>query len=193
MESKPKILAFAGSLREASYNKKVLKIAAKGAENAGAEVSIIELNDFPLPIYNPDEHERNGDNEFALKLQRLLRASDGFLISSPEYNGSVSGALKNAIDWASRPNDEFPREEIFREKFGAIMTAGPGSFGGLRTLAHLRGILTSVGVNVLAKEIAVPFVNEKLNESDGQMMDEKTKINLEGLGESLVKSLKNRN
>ena len=128
----------------------------------------------------------------AFKFQKLLRASDGFLISSPEYNGSVSGVLKNAIDWASCGNDEFPRTEIFQGKFGAMMTAGPGSFGGLRTLSHLRGILTSVGVNVLATEIAVPFVDIKLGNSDGQDADERTIAILESLGESLVKLLENR-
>ncbi|HYY96785.1 MAG TPA: NAD(P)H-dependent oxidoreductase, partial [Pyrinomonadaceae bacterium] len=154
---RPKILAFAGSLRQHSLNKRVLKTAISGAEKAGAEVTYIDLRDYPMPIYNSDDHERGGFDANALRLQGLLVEHDGLLIASPEYNGSLPAALKNAIDWASRQSDRYERSKIFRGKVAAMMTASPGSLGGVRSLAHLRGVLTSVGVIVLPQEVAVTF------------------------------------
>lgn len=94
----PKILAIAGSYRENSYNKRVLAVAAEGSRTAGAEVTMIDLRDFPLPIYDADMQDGGAFSEDALRLQDLMNEHDGFLIASPEYNGSVPGGLKNAID-----------------------------------------------------------------------------------------------
>ena len=190
MTPKPKILAFAGSLRQHSFNKRVLKTAIKGAEEAGAEVTYIDLCDYPMPIYNPDDQEENGMDENALRFQGLLAEHDGLLIASPEYNGSVSAALKNAIDWASRQNEQYSKSDVFPGKVAAMITASPGSFGGVRSLAHLRGVLTSVGVIVLPAEIAVSFSNKMFNGDDGEMADEGMKKILEELGSSLVEMLK---
>ncbi|HEX8097950.1 MAG TPA: NAD(P)H-dependent oxidoreductase [Pyrinomonadaceae bacterium] len=184
-----KILAFAGSLREHSLNKRVLKTAIRGAESAGAEVTYIDLRDYPMPIYNSDDHERDGFDENALKLQGLLVEHDGLLIASPEYNGSLPAALKNAIDWASRQSDRYERSRIFQGKVAATMTASPGSLGGVRSLAHLRGVLTSVGVIVLPQEVAVTFAEDKFAGEGLEMTDERTKGNLEALGASLVEML----
>jgi NAD(P)H-dependent FMN reductase len=190
MTKKPKILAFAGSLRKHSFTKRVLKTAVKGAEKAGAEVTYIDLHDYPMPIYNLDDHETNGFDENALGFQGLLTQHDGLLIASPEYNGSLPAALKNAIDWASRPSGRYERRDVFPGKFAAMMAVSPGSFGGVRSLAHLRGVLTSVGVNVLASEIAVPFVDDKFAGNDEQMTDERMRGILEDLGASLAEMLK---
>lgn len=186
MKDRPKILAFAGSLREHSYNKRIVKMAMKGAENAGAVVTHIDLRDFPMPIYNPD-NEKNDFDVNALAFQGMVTQNDGFLISSPEYNGSLSAALKNAIDWASRQSNVYDRSKVFRGKFAAIMSASPGSFGGLRSLLHLRGVLTSLGVNVLAAEVAVPLVADKFNRDE--MIDEAMKALLNNLGASLAEIL----
>jgi len=190
MAKKPKILAFAGSLREHSYSKRVVKTAVKGAETAGAEVTYIDLRDFPMPIYNADDHEKNGFDANALKLQKLLSEHDGLLIASPEYNGSLSGALKNAIDWTSRKNDEFKLGEVFKGKVAAIMTESPGAFGGLRCLGHLRGVLSILLVNVLPSEIAVGKVHEMFDGNGAEMTDAKMKGILEDLGASLVDILR---
>jgi chromate reductase, NAD(P)H dehydrogenase (quinone) len=189
MAKKHKILAFAGSLREHSFSKRVVKTAIKGAENAGAEVTYIDLRDFPMPIYNADDHEQLGFDENAAKLQRLLFEHQGLLICSPEYNGSLSGALKNAIDWTSRKSDEFMMGEVYGGKVGAIMTESPGSFGGLRCLGHLRSILSILGVNVLPSEIAVAKVGEMFDGDDETMTNEMMKNLLENLGASLVDTL----
>jgi NAD(P)H-dependent FMN reductase len=189
MAKKLKILAFAGSLREYSYSKRVVKTAAKGAEAAGAEVTFIDLRDFPLTIYNADEHARNGFDANAARLQKLLGEHDGFLICSPEYNGSLTGALKNAIDWTSRKSDEYGMIEVFKGKAAAIMTASPGAFGGIRCLNHLRGVLTILLVNVLPTAIAVGRVNTMFDGDGVEMTDENMKKILENLGASLVATL----
>jgi NAD(P)H-dependent FMN reductase len=190
MARKPKILAFAGSFRENSYNKRVLKVAVEGARKAGAEVTVVDLRDYPMPVYNEDDHKQNGFDENALKFQRLLGEHDGFLIASPEYNGSIPGGLKNVIDWASRKSDEFGMVEVFKGKVAAIMTASPGAFGGIRCLAHLRGVLTIMLVNVLPSEIAVAKVGAMFDGDSGEMTDDAMRGILEKLGESLADMLR---
>ncbi len=190
MSRKLKILAFAGSLRRKSFNKRVLQTAIKGAQNAGAEVTLVDLRDYPMPLFNSDDEAAFGIDENALRFQGLLTEHDGFLITSPEYNGSLSGALKNAIDWASRPSDKYQRSDVFQGKFAAIMTASPGSFGGVRVLSHMRDVLTSIGVYVLPTEIAVSFSGEKFSGDGEEMTDERTKGVLENLGAALVGMLR---
>jgi NAD(P)H-dependent FMN reductase len=184
-----KILAFAGSLREHSYNKRVLNIAVEGARRSGAQVTVIDLRDYPMPIFNADEFSKHFD-ENAARFQDILSEHDGLLIASPEYNGSIPGGMKNAIDWASRPSPKYEKSvEVFKGKTGAIMTASQGSFGGLRSLAHVRGMLSIMFVNVLPVEIAVTFVQDKFDGDSAEMTDEKTRKALEDLGVSLVKML----
>lgn len=185
-----KVLALAGSYRKNSYNRRVLHIAADGAREAGADVTLLDLNDYPMPIYNTDELENNGFDDDALRFQEVLNEHAAFLIASPEYNGSLPGGFKNAIDWASRANDKYKMYEVFKGKSAAIMTASPGQFGGLRCLGDLRGVLTIMGINVLPNEIAVTFVGQKFDGDGTAMTDEKTKKLLENLGASLVASVK---
>ncbi len=185
MAKKPKILAFAGSMRTHSYNKRVVKAAIAGAERGGGKITYIKLEDYPLPIYNADDHDETGFPENALKLQKLFAEHDGFLIASPEYNASVPGGLKNVIDWMSRKSAEYAMGEVFKGKVAAIMTASPGSFGGIRCLGHLRGVLSILLVNVLPTEIAVSAVHAMFEGDSDQMTNEKMKDLLEDLGESL--------
>src|SRR4051812_4612536 len=97
-----RVLAFAGSLRKDSLNKKLVKQSIKGAEAAGAQVTYLDLRDLDLPVYDGDLEERSGLPEGARTLKRLFDENDGFLLSCPEYNSSIPGGLKNAIDWLSR-------------------------------------------------------------------------------------------
>lgn len=190
MAKKPKILAFAGSLREHSYNKRVLKTAIKGAEKVGAEVTFVDLRDYPMEIYNEDDRNRAGFAPKAAEFQQLLLAHDGLLIASPEYNGSIPGGLKNLIDWTSRSNGDLKIGECFKGKMAAIITASPGSFGGIRCLSHLRDVLSILLVNVLPSEIAVSFVGSKFDGDGDEMTDVKMKGILEDLSASLVDILR---
>ena len=119
-----KVLAFAGSARNESFNKRLVKVAAKGAENAGAEVTFLDLKDYDLPIFNEDL-EKEGTPEAVKALKKQLIEHDGFLIASPEYNSSVTALLKNAIDWASRPAEGEPMLAAFQGKVAGLMATSP--------------------------------------------------------------------
>jgi len=186
----PKILAVAGSLRKDSYNKRVLDIAVEGALAVGGDVTVIDLLDLPLPIYNADVDESEGFCPNALALQDEFAAHDGFLIASPEYNGSIPGGFKNAIDWISRKSEKYEKNGVFTGKVAAMITASPGSFGGIRCLGHLRGVLSIMGVTVLPSEIAVTFAAQKFDGNSRQINDEKMKHLLQNLGAELVSALK---
>ena len=156
-----KLLAFAGSTREGSLNQRLLDVAADMARAEGAEVTSIRLRDFDLPLYDGDL-EASAFPPGADELRRLFIEHDGFLIASPEYNGSVSGALKNAIDWASRPR---PGESLvalpaFRGKVAGIMSASIGPFGGLRGLLALRQILGTIQTLVATEQVLVPLAEK---------------------------------
>lgn len=189
--STPRILAFAGSLRRESYNKKLVKIAAEGAREAGAEVTVIDLADLPLPIFDEDLEQRDGLHPNARKLKDYMLAADGFVISSPEYNSSFSAALKNAIDWASRPaahpegRPERPLE-CFAGKVCGLVSASPGALGGLRGLVHLRSLLGNIGVLVLPEQVAVVRANEALD-AEGKLKDAKQEAAVKAVGARVAK------
>lgn len=153
--SKPKILAFSGSARKDSFNQRLAENAARAAENVGAEVRIINLGDFPMPIMNQDLEREQGQPENGTRLKALFVEHDGFLLASPEYNSSISPLLKNALDWVSRKVGDEPPLVAYTGKAAAILSASPGRLGGLRGLVHIRSILGNLGVLVLPEQIAV--------------------------------------
>jgi NAD(P)H-dependent FMN reductase len=190
MPTIPKILAFAGSLRTDSFNKKLVRTAAQGARNAGAEVTVLDLRDFPMPLFDADLESRDGLPEPAKKFKQLLRANDGFLIASPEYNSSFSGVLKNAIDWASRAeSDDEPPLACFAGKVAVLMSASPGALGGIRGLIQLRTTLSNIRVLVLPEQIAVSKAREAFHD-DGSLKDPKQQAAIEKLGATLTATLK---
>mgnify|MGYP000394262006 CR=1 FL=1 len=113
MSESIKILAFAGSLRENSYNKSLVKIAALGAETAGAKITIIDLRDYTLPFMDEDLETKDGVPKKAQELKALLKSHQGFLIASPEYNGSFSAVLKHATDCCTRQEQVVTMLECF--------------------------------------------------------------------------------
>ena len=171
--NQPKITAFAGSTRAGSFNRQLLAIAADAARAAGAEVTVVELRELALPLFDQDLEAVSGLPEGARKFKALLRASDGFLIASPEYNSSVTAVLKNAIDWASRAeSDDEPPLAAFRGKSAALFAASPGALGGLRGLVHLRSILGNIGVLVLPDQVCIPVAHEAFDGA-GKLKDER--------------------
>ncbi len=185
MSAEPKILAFAGSLRQGSYNKKLMRIAAAAARRAGADVTEIDLGEYPLPVYDGDLEADAGLPENARKLKALMKGHGGFLIASPEYNSSISGTLKNVIDWTSRPEPDEPPLVCFRGKTAAIMSASPGALGGLRGLVHLRAILGNIGVLVLPDQKAIASAAEAFAEN-GSLKDPKQLQAIEQIGTRLA-------
>lgn len=182
----PRILAFAGSTRTDSYNKRLVKIAAAGARAAGAEVTLIDLRDFPLPIFDGDLEARDGLPANGRKLKDLFLAHYGLLISAPEYNSSITAVLKNAIDWVSRPVPDEAPLACFDGKVACLMSASPGALGGLRGLVHVRAILGNIKVLVLPDQIAISKANEAFN-PDGSLKDPKQQAAVEGLGAQLAR------
>lgn len=185
---KPKILAFAGSTRTDSYNKKLVKVALQGAEAAGAEVTYIDLRDFTMPLYDGDLEEQEGIPPNAQKLKGLLLSHQGMLIASPEYNSSISAVLKNAIDWASRPVEGEAPLAGFTGKVCSLMSASPGALGGLRGLVTVRSLLGNIGVIVLPDQVALPKAHEAFHES-GRLKDEKKHAAIENLGAQVAQML----
>jgi chromate reductase len=184
-DSKPAILAFAGSTRIDSYNNKLVRAAARGAIQAGAQVTVIDLRDFPMPIYDGDIEMRSGIPQQALALRHLMIGHQGFLIASPEYNGSLSALLKNVIDWTSRPVNGEDGLASYRNKVAVLMSASPGSFGGLRGLTHLRTILGNIGTIVLPDQLAVGKAHEVFG-LEGAIPNDKQRESVEDLGRTLA-------
>lgn len=180
-----KILAFAGSARKESFNKKLVKIAAEGAKAAGAEVTYLDFRDLPLPLYDADLETAEGLPDNALKLKALMKAHQGFMIACPEYNSSITPLLKNAIDWASRSEPGEPSLVCFKEKVAGLMSASPGGLGGLRGLVHVRSILSNIGVLVLPDQKAIGSAHQAFDEN-GNLQDEVQQTAIMQLGGKLA-------
>jgi len=171
------ILGFAGSLRKNSYNKALLHEASKLVPE-GAKLEIFDLEE--IPPFNQDLENRMPQKVKGFKAK--IRLADALLIVTPEYNYSVPGVLKNAIDWASRPFGD----NSFNGKPVAIMSASPGIVGGLRAQYHLRQILVALNMHAINRpEVCVMSVDEKIDEK-GRLIDEETKKRIKQLLKSLI-------
>lgn len=184
----PKILAFAGSARQASWNKQMVRIAADGARAAGAEVTLIELEDYPLPLFNQDDEATFGLPPNGRKLKDLFLSHHGLLIASPEYNSSITALTKNTIDWVSRPVEGQPPLAEYADKTALIMSASPGNLGGLRGLVHLRAILGNIGVVVLPATLSISTAYQAFA-ADGTLVDPKQDAKVRSLGAALAQHL----
>ncbi len=181
----PKILAFAGSSRRDSFNKKLVKIAAEGARLAGAEVTYVDFKDLPMPLFDEDLEAEQGIPENVKTFKALMKAHQGLLIACPEYNSSITPLLKNAIDWATRPEPGEPGLICFRDKVAVIMSTSPGALGGLRGLVHVRAILGNIGVLVLPNQKGIAKAHEAFDEN-GQLKDEQQQQEIHQLGNKLA-------
>jgi chromate reductase len=185
MSSKPKVLVFAGSARTQSFNKKLALIAADAAYRAGAEITYIDLRDFPLPIYDGDLEAQFGLPREAVELRHLFRQTDGLLIASPEYNHSFSPLLKNTIDWISRQADGEDYRNFFGGKLAALLATSPGSSGGTRGLPHLRQVLSHLGTLVIAEQVTIAKQFQAFAE-DGSLKDSQQQASTDALARALV-------
>lgn len=186
MAQSPRLLAFAGSLRADSFNKKLVRVAAQGAQAAGAQVTVIDLRDYPLPIFDEDLERDQGTPENARKLKDLFKSHHGLLIACPEYNSSITAVLKNTIDWVSRPAAGEAPLAAFDGKVAALMAASPGGLGGLRGLVSVRSILSNIKVIVLPDQVAVVKAHEAFN-VDGSLKDAKQQVAVQALGASAAR------
>ncbi len=155
------VLVFAGSTRTESVNKKLAQEAAKIAQEMGAKVNLVDLKDFPIPLYDADLEAKSGMPKNAKRLRDLMIANSSIVIVTPEYNASIPAVLKNALDWASRGEKGGSSRDAFKGKRFALMSASPSGMGGARALIHLRTIIEAVGGQVVEKQVSVPNAYEK--------------------------------
>jgi len=184
----PRILAFAGSLRKDSFNKKLIALGAAAASAAGAEVNLIDLRDFPLPLFDGDLEARSGQPENCLALKKLFIESHGLLIASPEYNSSMTAVFKNTIDWVSRPVAGEPPLAAFQDKIVSLMSASPGALGGIRGLVHVRAMFGNIGAIVLPGQVTIPKAAVAFDAS-GQLTDERQRTSVEKVSATLVRTI----
>jgi NAD(P)H-dependent FMN reductase len=185
MPESPRIVAFAGSARRASFNKLLIEIAAAGAEAAGVACTRVDLRDYPLPLYDADLEAAEGLPANAARLRELFVSHQGLLIASPEYNSSISPLLKNVIDWATRSPEAAADLSGFQGKVAGIMAASPGPLGGLRGLSVLRSLLGNIGCTVLADQVTIRQAAQAFDAA-GALVDSKQQARVEGLGRTLA-------
>ena len=176
MGNKLNILGFAGSLRIDSYNRALLRAAGQLLPK-DTTLEVYDLSD--IPPFNQD-HEADMPTKVK-EFKSKIREADAILISTPEYNYSVPGVLKNAIDYASRPYGDNP----FDDKPVAIMSASVGMLGGARAQYHLRQMFVFLNMHpVNVPEVIVTFANDKFD-SEGNLLDDNTKKFLKQLLQNL--------
>jgi chromate reductase len=181
-----KFTLFAGSLRKGSYNRKLLAIAAQKLKNDGIEIVIHDLTELAMPVYNA-EIEEKGFPDGVKTLASAISHSDAVVISSPEYNGGMSGVLKNAMDWVSRI-----KPVPWKDKPLFLMAASPGALGGTRGLWHGRVPFEVAGCFVYPEMFGLPKANEAFDDKD-QLKDPKTKERLYNLLDAFIPFVKNNN
>ncbi len=184
--SRPKILAFAGATRTQSWNKKLIRVAVGAAEEAGGEVTLIDLREYPMPLYDGDLERTDGLPPKARDLKALMVANQAFLLSCPEYNSSISGVLKNTIDWISRPQPDEPRYLAFKGKVAGLLSASPGNLGGVRALLTVRQVLTTLSVLVLPTQFALAHAASAFHE-DGTLKEDGHRAAVAAVVEQVVR------
>ncbi|QYO68334.1 NADPH-dependent FMN reductase [Leptolyngbya sp. 7M] len=181
MTKKIRILGISGSLREGSFNTYALNAAKKLCPES-AEIEIFSIAGFPEFIQGQDEDPP----EIVTKFKEAIRSADAVLVSSPEYNYSVPGVLKNAIDWASRPYGD----SAWEGKTAAIMGASPGAIGTARMQYHLRQIMVFLDMHPINKpEVMINNCAEKFDES-GELIHEGTQKIIRMMLEALIEHAK---
>ena len=180
-----KILSFAASLRKESVNATLIKIASSIAKEQVCDIEFIDFSEFDVPVYNGDVEASKGIPSGALKLKEKMENSDGIMISSPEYNYSVPGTLKNLIDWTSRI-----RPQPFKGKNILLMSASPAMAGGSRGLWHLRVPLEGLGSFVYPEMFSLAVAYDAFD-PQGNLKDKNLMTALENNIKSFLKSIKN--
>lgn len=183
----PKVLVFAGSLRAASYNKKAARLASAAASAAGADVTLIDLRDYPLPLFDGDLEAAQGLPPNARRLKDLFIASDGLIIACPEYNAGITAVLKNTIDWVSRQSGDEAGTLPYDGKVAGLIGATPGQFAALRSMDMTRHVLMNLGCNVIAKRLGIARAHEAFDEA-GNLRDPKVAAALHAVAGEVVRT-----
>jgi len=168
-----KIVGISGSLRRHSYNTGLLRAAAENAP-AGCSIEIISIADVPL--YNGDVEESDGIPPSVVKIKDAIAGADGLLLSTPEYNNSIPGVFKNAIDWASRPPADAGR--VWKGRKVALMGASPGNWGTILSQNAWLPVLHTLGAELWnGGRLMIPGAG-KIFDGEGNLTDEATRERL---------------
>jgi NAD(P)H-dependent FMN reductase len=178
------ILAFAGSARKESLNQKLLIATAEAVRAAGGEVTLINLRDFPLPLYDGDLEDAAGLPDNARKLIDLIAGHGGLLIASPEYNAMITPLLKNTIDWCTRADDD-----PFSGRVAAVVSASPGAFGGINSLKLTQQLLLKLGCHVVPGVTVLPQAHKAFG-ADGKLTEPRALKALQELAAALVETVR---
>jgi chromate reductase, NAD(P)H dehydrogenase (quinone) len=186
-----RLLFFAGSAREGSYNKKLARLAQRIATANGIEGVFVDLRDYPMPLYDGDLEAEHGPPAKAAEFKALLGEYQGVFIACPEYNSSITPLLKNTLDWVTRVRAEGETGlEIYRTRVFAISGASPGYYGAMRSLLTVRQVLAvGIGAMVIPQQLALPRANNAFEE-DGSLKDEAQQRMLTGVVEALAVAAK---
>jgi NAD(P)H-dependent FMN reductase len=182
MSAVPRILAFSGSARRESLNRKFLAIAVQATREAGGEVTLLDLNDYVLPLYHGDLEDAGGLPANAAKLIAFIAQHHALLIASPEYNSMFTPLLKNTIDWCTRGDDN-----PFTGKVAAVVSASPGPFGGVRSLKLAQQLLLHLGAYVVPGQTALAHA-DKAFDADGALTDARALKWVHALAKALVET-----
>ena len=166
------VLAFSGSMRKDSVNKKLANEAAHWARQKGAHVTVVDFKDYVFPFYDRDLEASEGMPLKVKLFRQLMIKSQVIFIASPNYNSSLSGMLKNVLDWASRNERGEESKEAFKGKVFVIMSSSQGSSGGVKGLNHLRAVIEKSGGTVLPQQFVVPFGDQAYGQ-DGHLKEPK--------------------
>lgn len=183
-----KVLVFAGSTRKHSVNKKLAAVAAEMVRAAGSDVTLIDLADYPAPVYDGDLEAGEGIPQTMRDLKALIASHDAMLIVTPEYNGFVPPVLVNSLDWASRSEGQEKSTSVFAGKKAAIAAASPGGLGGVRVIPRLRDFLAELGVMTVPGFATLPGAHQAFDEN-GELANAATLSRLEGLVSRLLASI----
>ncbi len=181
MPISPRILAFSGSARRESLNRKLLNAVVEATRAAGGEVTLVDLNEYVLPLYHGDLEDEKGLPENATKLITLITQHHGLLIASPEYNSQMTPLLKNTIDWCTRGDDN-----PFPGKVAAVVSASPSAFGAIRSMTLARQLLTHLGCLVVATQCVLPKADAAFD-AEGKLKDERAQKAANGVAAELVR------
>ena len=174
-----KLVVFGASVRHESFNRRLAAAAGRIATQMGADVLSLELAAYPLPIYDGDLEADLGLPEKVQTLKKIFTERDGFIVASPEYNGSLSPLLKNMIDWMSRQGEDAESMLPFRGKIAGLLAASPGRLGGIRGLAEVRRVLSNIGTHVEPSQFALHGAGHAFDDDDSGLADE---AHSEGVG-----------
>ena len=155
-----RVLAFAGSARRESFNRKLIHQASQIAAEMGAAVTTLELRDYVIPLYDGDLEAEAGMPDGVKRIKEIFLSHHALLISSPEYNSSFSPLLKNVIDWVSRPVPGEAPLACYQGKVAGLFAASTGALGGIRGLVHVRSLLENINVIVVPEQAAIAKAQE---------------------------------